>query len=53
MKIRVSVTVDIDPETYASEFGLSLDSVRADVQNHAQQVVLTTFADYGFDSGGG
>lgn len=32
MKIRVTVTLDVDPATWADEYGVARDEVRADVR---------------------
>lgn len=32
MKVRMNVTVELDPEVWASEYGLNVTEVRADVR---------------------
>jgi hypothetical protein len=39
VKIALTVTLDVDPEVWASEYGLSRDDVRADVQAHLMNTV--------------
>jgi hypothetical protein len=40
MRVRVSVTVDIDPQTWALEYGVPLQDVRGDVKQYVQQLVM-------------
>lgn len=47
MKIKVAFTVDIDAESWANEFGLARSEVRADVQEHLRQSVLSMVASQG------
>ncbi|SHT53360.1 Uncharacterised protein [Mycobacteroides abscessus subsp. abscessus] len=39
MKVRVSVTLDVDPASYETEYGVPKDQIRADLQQHVQQSV--------------
>jgi hypothetical protein len=47
MKVRISFTVDIDPDAWLLEYGDSGIGVRADVQTYVAQSVLADFADRG------
>ena len=44
MKIRISFTVDIDPEVWALEYGLDRSEVRADVQTYIAESVRQDLA---------
>ena len=44
MKIRITVTVDIDPESYMHEYGVAQSEIREDVKYHAESVLRETFA---------
>lgn len=47
VKIRVSFTVDIDPEAWATEYGVAPEDVRTDVQSYLGQNAHTQLADLG------
>lgn len=38
MKVKVSYTVDIDADAWASEFGIDKSEVRADVQKYLARI---------------
>jgi hypothetical protein len=38
MKVRVTFTVDVDPEDWANAFGLERSEVRADVQRYLARI---------------
>lgn len=39
MKVRVTVTVDVDPEAWIAEYGVERAEVRADVARHVAATV--------------
>lgn len=39
MKIRIAVTLDIDPDAWVTEFGVEREDVRADVQEYFKNIV--------------
>lgn len=39
MKVKVTVTVDLDAEAYAEEYGCESDEVREDFRRHAEEVL--------------
>jgi hypothetical protein len=47
MKVQVTVTVEIDPQAWADEYGTEIGSVRADVKRHAAQIVQQHFDSVG------
>jgi hypothetical protein len=52
MKIRISFTVDIDPEVWALEYGLDPSEVRADVQTYIAESVRGELDSRGMTPGG-
>ncbi len=53
MKVRVTVTLDVDADAWATEYGLNLEDVRADVKEHAAHSLTGHFAALGLLNGGG
>lgn len=47
MKVRVSLTLEIDAKAYAREYGLEPHEVREDVKNNIYHRVTQDFADMG------
>lgn len=47
MKVRVTTTVDIDPEAWASEFGVDKADVREDVRVYFNGIVQGTLDNIG------
>jgi hypothetical protein len=47
MKVRVNFTVDVDPDSWAEEYGTHPRDLRRDVQDHARQSVLGLFDSLG------
>lgn len=47
MKIKVSLTLDIDPQAWADMYGVDVPAVREDVKNYAENIVLTQFGQDG------
>lgn len=51
MKVRISFTVDVDPDAWVEEYGWSseaaLSDIRADVQEHARDSILGQFDSLG------
>ena len=45
MKVRIDVTVDVDAEAWAYEFGLSRSDVRADVREYFRLLVQGQLAE--------
>lgn len=39
MKVRVSLTLDLDPDAWAREYGLADDEIRADVKVSVSELV--------------
>lgn len=44
MKVRLTVTVEVDPAEWADAYGVELDEVRADVRNYFTNQVLASAA---------
>lgn len=40
MKVRIELTVDVDPEAWALNYGCDRSEVREDVQSYAKAAVL-------------
>lgn len=47
MKVSVKVTVDVDVEAWAREYGIAKSEVREDVQDLAHETVLQHLANLG------
>ena len=47
MKIKVTLTVDVDPAAWADEYGTRLSEVREDVKRHAANSLLAHFESVG------
>jgi hypothetical protein len=47
MKVQVTVTVEIDPQAWADEYGSEIGNVRADVKRYAAQIVQQHFDSVG------
>jgi hypothetical protein len=47
VRVRVSFTVDIDPESWQGEYGMKFSDVRNDVKYYAEQIVFEQFAQNG------
>lgn len=43
MKVRVTVTLAVDPDAYADEYGVGHGDIRADLQQHAQAAMAAHF----------
>lgn len=46
MKIKITATVDIDPDVWALEFGLKRTEVRKDVQEHLANMIYEYCREY-------
>jgi phosphoribosylformimino-5-aminoimidazole carboxamide ribonucleotide (ProFAR) isomerase len=51
MKVKVSLTLDIDPQAWADTYGIDASAVREDVKNYAENIVLTQFGQDGLLKG--
>lgn len=48
MKVRVTVTLDVDEESWAMNYGIEGKAeIREDVKNHANHTLTETFRDMG------
>lgn len=45
MKVKITLTVDVDSEVWASEYGLDKSEVRADVKSKVQNDVYSQLVD--------
>jgi len=43
MKIKLAVTIDIDPKTYCEEYGIDLKDLRQDVKSSFENAVYVHF----------
>ena len=49
MKVNVNLTIEIDPQDYAAEYGLNVSEVRADIKTRVPEWVVQQFIALGFD----
>jgi len=43
MKIKLAITIDIDPETYCEQYGIEFKDVRQDVKSSFENAVHILF----------
>lgn len=46
-RVTVTMTLDIDPEVWAAEYGCDLETVEGDVEEHATNIVVGHFSSLG------
>jgi hypothetical protein len=52
MKVKVEITLDVNEEDWALDYGVEPGQVRADVKEHSRQLLLAHYGGLGLLNGG-